>query len=295
MPKKLLIVSVLAIVIVLGRILFLVVPASGYFTDLESILMEQCKAVEVSAGPEDIAIDHRTGVAYIATTDRRHQSGQPRGAIYTLDLKDHNAEPRNILGRVPAEFYAHGISLWRDENDALRLFAINHSESGERVELFDVVGSGSLRHVETISADAMRSLNDLVAVGPRQFYASNDTRFKQGFGQLAELYLGLPLGSVIYFDGQNARTVADGFAYANGVNVSLDGKKTANDAIKKTGAVELIELSKIYESLGNRIRNHIDSTPSSDIDIEGVKVINLEGYNAYTDGHQFEQVFLLQC
>ncbi len=224
MLKRILVACTLILLIAIGRTLFLVVPASGYFIDIENILIEKCEAIDVAAGPEDIAIDHLTGIAYIATTDRRDMSGRIRGGIYALDLKQVDAEPVNILGEIPTDFYAHGISLWRDDSQ-VRLMAINHSKSGEAVEIFDVIGGVTLRHVETISSDEMRSLNDLVAVGPREFYASNDTKFKHGVGQLLELYLGLPLGDVIYFDGNSARKVAGGFAYANGVNVSKDGLK----------------------------------------------------------------------
>lgn len=42
--------------------------------------------------------------------------------------------------------------------------------------------------------------------------------------QTAEDYLGLPLASVTYFDGTEGHRVAEGLRYANGINLSPDGK-----------------------------------------------------------------------
>lgn len=223
MIKKILLAIAIVGAIIIGRVLFKVGQASGQFVSLETVLADRCESIEVAPGPEDIEIDHETGIAYIAATNRRIVDRHPRGAIFMLDLNDPNSMPVEILGQDPADFYSHGISLWRGPEGNLRLFAINHPEAGEAVEIFDVEADGRLIHTETIKAPEMLALNDLVAVGPRQFYATNDQKYKEGIGAALELFLGLPLGELIYFDGEQADTVASGFAFANGVNTSLDG------------------------------------------------------------------------
>ncbi len=224
MKKILLGIAIVAAMIV-GRVLFKVGQASGQLVSLETVLADRCESIEVAPGPEDIAIDHETGIAYIAATDRRALSSHPRGSIFMLDLNDPDAAPIDILSQEPSDFYSYGISLWRGPEGNLRLFAIKHPKAGETVEVFDVGLDGHLVHAETITSPEMFALNDLVAVGARQFYATNDQRYKDGIGAALELFLGLPLGEVIYFDGAQTRKVASGFAFANGVNTSLDGSE----------------------------------------------------------------------
>ncbi len=224
MAKKLFLAVAIIVAVIAARVVYMVTQASGLFVDTETVLADQCETIVTMPGPEDLAIDHQTGFAYFATVDRRQTDPRPRGSIYMLDLNDTASQPVEVLGNEIADFYAHGISLWRDSNGALRLFAVNHSKSGEAVEIFEVAQDGQLQHLETITSEAMRSLNDVVAVGPRQFYATNDQRYDGGIGGAAEVFLGLPLGELIYFNGRRVQTAASGFAYANGVNVSLDGR-----------------------------------------------------------------------
>ena len=58
---------------------------------------------------------------------------------------------------------------------------------------------GALTHLESVSFAEMHSPNDVVAVGPRQFYATNDRRHEQGIIAQLEAYLALPLTNVVYF------------------------------------------------------------------------------------------------
>jgi arylesterase / paraoxonase len=225
MAKKILLVVAVLVVAVLGRVGYKVAQASGQFTKVETVHADTCSTVAAAPGPEDLVIDHATGFAYIAATDRRMTDPRPRGSIYMLDLNDHGSVPVEVLGDNPNDFFSHGVSLWRGSDGALRLFAVNHPETGETVEIFDVAEDGQLQHAETIRSEVMHSLNDVVAVGPRQFYATNDQRFDGGIGGALEVFLGLPLGDLVYFNGEDAVIAASGFAYANGVNVSLDGQK----------------------------------------------------------------------
>ena len=102
---------------------------------------------------------------------------------------------------------------------------INHASTGrESVEIFDVANNGDLTHLESVAFPAMFSPNDVVAVGARAFYATNDRRYDGGaLGQL-EAYLGLPLVNLVYYDGAGSVVAAKGLTYANGVNRSADGK-----------------------------------------------------------------------
>ena len=68
------------------------------------------------------------------------------------------------------------------------------------------------------------SLNDIVAVGPEHFYGTNDHYFVSPLLKSWELYLGLALSYVVYYSPNEVKVVADGFDFANGINISPDGK-----------------------------------------------------------------------
>ena len=94
----------------------------------------------------------------------------------------------------------HGMDFYEDpttltsetKNLALTLFVINHRRTGSVVEVFEYTrkqdekddGNGSLgvvRYVETIANDLIRTPNDLVAMGRRSFYITNDHYYREGF------------------------------------------------------------------------------------------------------------------
>lgn len=210
----------LVVVAALARMAWVMVPVSGVLDRLEPKLAETCSRVDIHPGTEDVTIDPDTGTVYVSAYDRRDPSG-PDGGIWAFSLKDQT--PRLVSTDAPAGFRPHGISLWRGP-DMKRLFAISHPPDGTHVvEIFDVTGDG-LTHVGSVSFEAMYSPNDLVAVGPEQFYATNDQRFEDGLLSQLEIYLGLPLTSVVYWDGQDGRVAATGLAFANGINASADGR-----------------------------------------------------------------------
>ena len=209
---------------------------ANVYTELDYHSDLACEPVLGAPGSEDLQIDHATGYAFLSSSDRRAlfaalAAGGPTtdGAIYGYDLR--TGELRAITPDAPEGFQPHGVSLYRD-GDLLKLFAISHPALGVHTfEIFDVTfetpdGFPLLRHWETItlSPDVMISPNDLVAVGPRQFYFSNDHGSETDLGRMMEDYLQLPRASVGYFDGQGGRLVATGLTYANGINVSGDGE-----------------------------------------------------------------------
>lgn len=64
-----------------------------------------------------------------------------------------------------------------------------------------------------------------MAIGPSQFYATNDHGYPRGSTmQAVEDYMGLPLSSVSFFDGNEGKMVVSGLRYANGITTTLDLK-----------------------------------------------------------------------
>ncbi|HBK91857.1 MAG TPA: hypothetical protein DDZ68_09315 [Parvularcula sp.] len=210
---------------VLGWLLYNIIPSSGVLARLEPKLVDQCRSVTVFPGTEDVTIDEEGGLAFISADDRRAtRAGRPvQGGIYALRL-DGSDRVSKVSPDSFGEFHPHGISLWRGPDGRKRLFAINHTPGdGHKVEIFDVGFGGALMHVDTVAFGAMHSPNDVLGVGPRSFYVTNDRGFTGGIMETLEAYFALPASSFAYYDGQKGSIAVRGLTYANGVNMSADG------------------------------------------------------------------------
>ncbi|HOP20353.1 MAG TPA: SMP-30/gluconolactonase/LRE family protein [Amphiplicatus sp.] len=228
--QRVLIVFAAALAALVAYFLATMIPLSGAFAHLENRLVDQCDSITVAPGTEDVTIDPDTNLAFITAADRRgwyNKSGEegaaPSNGVYAMTV----SSPHEVRLVSPPmdDFLPHGESLWRGPNGEKRLFVINHpTKGGQYVEIFDVGEGGMLTHVESVSFPEMEHPNDVLAVGPRQFYITNDHKFDKGPLAVLEPYLALPFASVAYFDGEKGRIVRKNIAYANGINQSPDGK-----------------------------------------------------------------------
>jgi arylesterase/paraoxonase len=197
---------------------------SGFFTKIEPHFEGKVTEIKGFNGAEDITIDKTTGLALISSS--RYDENVPNGNIYLLNLKDNEPEPISLTDSLPFnDFHPHGISLYQSPEGVKLLFVVNHKKSlSTSIEIFQFTDS-TLIHRETINNDLFISPNDIVGVGERQFYLTNDHDEKKSWWRSKKDLLQIPMGNVCYFDGTKASILADGFLYANGINVSQDGKK----------------------------------------------------------------------
>ncbi|MGY6532343.1 strictosidine synthase family protein [Glycocaulis sp.] len=224
MVRIILIAIGLVVLIALARVAYMIVPAAGWLSSHEPRLADRCQSLEVAPGTEDVTIHPEAGIAFVSAADRRTPN-PPAGGIWTFDMADPDGTLTYASVDGPEDFQPHGISLYIGEDGVQRLFVINHPVAGgHTVEIFDIDDQWRLFHAETISYPELSSPNDLVAVGPRQFYATNDRGFVGGIMEPIEAYFGLPTSSVSYFDGETGRIAAGGLIYANGINISADGR-----------------------------------------------------------------------
>lgn len=174
------------------------------------------------AGAEDITIDKAKGVALISSNN--FSSDSINGAIFLLNIKATAPKPIKLTENIAFDFHPHGISLYRSLEGVKKLFVINHRKKGDYVEVFEFTDS-TLVHLESIKSSLFVSPNDIVAVSENTFYLTNDHDEEISSWRSKKDLLQIPMGNVCYYDGKRARIVAEGFLYANGINVSLDGKK----------------------------------------------------------------------
>jgi arylesterase/paraoxonase len=224
MVKKLFLVAMILVVVAGGWFLHLL-WITGQFKTIEPHFAGECTPISGVVGPEDITIHPETGIAYISASDwRAVNSGKsPNGGIYAYDLNSNFPQLIHITPGAGNDFHPHGISLYVGENGQDSLFVVNHGGGRHRIEIYDLRG-GRLFHRKTIVGPMLVSPNDIVAVGPDQFYVSNDHRYTSGIRQVLENYLRLKLSNVVYYDGSRFAEAASGIGYANGINVSSNGK-----------------------------------------------------------------------
>jgi len=188
----------------------------------------QCETVTGVTGAEDITIDHTNQFAYISADDRRaSMANKPvTGGIYGLDLSEPDARPVLLTQNFSEDFHPHGIYLYRNNKGNDSLFVVNHRNGGEQqIEIFDIKNVNELVHRQAVSYPELISPNDIVAISPTQFYATNDHGYPHGhFMQTFEDYLGLPLSTVSYFDGNKGSIVAEGLKFSNGIAITDDLK-----------------------------------------------------------------------
>uniref|UniRef100_A0A3Q3BEF6 Paraoxonase n=1 Tax=Kryptolebias marmoratus TaxID=37003 RepID=A0A3Q3BEF6_KRYMA len=179
-------------------------------------------------GAEDITI-LKDGLAFLSTGLKYPGlpwfSDEP-GKMYLLDLLHPKPSPveLQIMGELDlGSFNPHGISVHRDEaDDSVYLFVVNHPHHKSQVEIFRFVEEDKLVHLKTVTHPLLHSVNDIVAVGPEHFYATND-HYTQNYAlNCLVTVLALPWSNVVYYSPEDVRVAAEGVLSANGINMSPD-------------------------------------------------------------------------
>lgn len=188
-----------------------------------------CEKIYGVVGGEDITID-KEGIAWISAHDRRPVlAGKPsRGKIFTLDMKAHNPKPIDRTPATPSVFHPHGLSYFTQLDGTRYLFVVNHPNfvSDHNIVRFNISKNNRLSGSKVYQAPAINAPNDIAAVGPDQFYWTNDLGTTRGtFSNFLEITLALPWGSLGFFDGTKATIIYEGLAFGNGVQISKDGKQ----------------------------------------------------------------------
>ena len=220
-------IAVAALLVILAGFGLKTVYDAGEFKDIVPHSPGPGQQVPGLLGSEDITIDPETGLAFISSVDFRalSQGGAlPRGAIYTYDLNSEASHLKKAHDDLPFEFQPHGLGLQVSGDGRRTLMVVNHRPSGHYVEIFDEVDR-RLIHRRSVKGDLMHSPNDVIPLGPDRFYVTNDHGSTSNLGRNIEDYLGLSRAYVLYYDGTKFQVAAQGLGYANGINLSPDGRR----------------------------------------------------------------------
>ncbi|XP_066210263.1 serum paraoxonase/arylesterase 1 [Saccopteryx leptura] len=198
------------------------------FREVEPVELPNCNLVKgIESGSEDLEI-LSNGLAFISSGLKYPRPEKP-GKILLMDLN--NEDPTVLELEITANkfnvssFNPHGISTFTDKDNTVYLLVVNHPDDHSTVELFKFQEEEKrLLHLKTIKHELLPNMNDIVAVGPEHFYATNNHYFENPFWRHWLIYLGLELSDVVYYSPNEVKVVADEFDIANGINVSPDGK-----------------------------------------------------------------------
>ena len=211
-------------------------------------------------GPEDIQIDNERERAFIASNNRR--GDEARGAIHIFDPADplNDSAWRDRTKGAPEAFQPIGIDYYSDD-EVSRLFVVNAANAS--VEMFDVKEDGDLIHLETFAERRLTSPNNVVAVGRRSFYVSNDDKSgRQSITASLRFLMRSAAGQVLYTDGTIWRVAADELYFPNGLAVSNEGDRLF---IAETAANALRIYARSAESgvLSNEAKVPLEAAPDN--------------------------------
>lgn len=202
---------------------FYIFYSTGFFRKVEKSFTGTIEKKIELPGVEDMQISYEDNFILISSDDRagRRDGNKENGHLYLMDLTNTMFQPIQLTTDLEIPFYPHGISMIRIAENRHKVYAINHVDGNHSIEVFDLQDE-RLTHIETLQHNSMISPNDIVAIDKERFYFTNDHGFSEGLGKLGEEYLGWAVSNVVYFDGSEYREVADGIAYANGINLDFN-------------------------------------------------------------------------
>ncbi len=220
----------IVVFVVIVALIIRSLSAFGVFTDVTPGFAGTCTAVPGVTGPEDVAIDEKSGLAFVSAMDRRAQKAgtpAPQDGLYVMALA--GMPHLTKLAGTSADFHPHGIALVRAPDGTLTLMAIDHHRDGtSSIDIFAVKtgpgGAAALAEIGNIESGLLTSPNAIVALDAGRFYVVNDHGSTTAFGQMLEDDLVLARANVLYFDGTVFRVVANNLNFPAGIALSPDSR-----------------------------------------------------------------------
>ncbi|XP_068091144.1 serum paraoxonase/arylesterase 2-like [Hyperolius riggenbachi] len=208
---------------------------SGFYKEVEPAHLPNCQLIKgMEYGSEDIHL-LPSGLAFASTglkmPPMKSFAPDRPAEILLIDLNEETINPISLPisgGFDVSSLNPHGLSAYTDEKDGtVYLFVVNHPPPLYKtdIEIFRFDAENKvLVHWKTITHPSLQSVNDVVAVGPESFYATNDFYFEKIIMRFLEMFFGFMWTNVVYYSPGDVREVASGFHSANGIAMSHDRK-----------------------------------------------------------------------
>ncbi|BGP40548.1 hypothetical protein JCM10449v2_004510 [Rhodotorula kratochvilovae] len=246
---------------------------------------EDCFGVPGLEACEDVRwVDDESGLAYLVCSSRESRvhwvpatlhlnasqlppTSDDYIALFDLSTRSHK---RLALEGLPASttgIYVHGLALYRSPTNPshLTLFLNSHRPPADRslaptqgadsvIEIFETtLGSDSARWIKTVRHPLVRTPNSVAAVGERQFYFSNDHRYKQHWSRKWETIKSVP-SDIIFCDASGSEPeciiAADQVIYPNGI------AKGPGDLLYQASTLE--GLMRVWKSEANHTLTSVE-------------------------------------
>ncbi|KAF9343293.1 Serum paraoxonase/arylesterase 2 [Mortierella sp. AD094] len=215
-----------------------IIDAGILLGDVQPLNTQGCEPVKGLETCEDIHIHHDSGLAFTTCghAESRKSWYPAMGKVNTsaqnafkdifvvYDIKSGKYEVLDLVG-LPADTdrVFHGLDIYERSPTELTIFAVNHRRSGSVIEVLEyTIGDKAVQYKETIKHDLITTPNDIVALGPRSFYVSNDHHHATGIMRLIEENLRRPWSNVIFYSPENTFVAFDHVISANGLAASKD-------------------------------------------------------------------------
>ncbi|GAA4271342.1 SMP-30/gluconolactonase/LRE family protein [Aquimarina gracilis] len=243
-------ISLVIVLLIITYALYTLI-STGYFRTIENQFKGTIVKKIPLPGAEDITISYLDSFALISSTKRLiyPPTQEEQGGLYFMDLKGKSFSTKHLTESYNKPFAPHGISMIKKDS-VYTIMAVNHTTKRHSIEVFRFDGQ-QISHVKSLTDPSMISPNDLVLIDNNRFYFTNDHGYTEGVGKFLEEYGGLSVSNVIYYDGKTFKEVANGIAYANGINFDPKRKllfvasprgfliKVYN--VRKNGSLDFIE------------------------------------------------------
>lgn len=201
----------------------------GIFAKVPQNSGAKCTPVHGIAGVDDIALDRKNGIAFLAVTDHRAaRAGKrsDRDGIYAYAYMKSGAVPVKLAGN-PKHFHPHALSLMTAEDGSMTLLAVNYGPNHMRsVDSFAITvkdGVPALKESSIAQSGLLVSPHAMAGVGLGYYYLTNDHMVKSDAARWIDDHFVLPRTTILYFDGSKFTVAAQKLNFPSGIVVSPDG------------------------------------------------------------------------
>ena len=219
-------VAMVVLILAIAGYLVHALAGLGAFRNTAPSFEGQCKVISGKGltGVEDIVIDHSTAMAYLSATNRRDHDG-PRGNIFLLPVHNTDTGPiwTDLTRGIPEDFHPHGIDFHIDEDGTRRLFVVNHRGDawgtvGHEVLIYRMLETGYLKLEESVrEPDLIFNPNDIVALGPREFFVTNLMTPTNSTGRFLNALLNRKSGTIVHFKNGDIKQAEGPLPMSNGI------------------------------------------------------------------------------